>query len=58
MAVDEPPDIVARWFQEGINMATIGVDWSFMRQAINKSANEINKLLEKARKEVLKVGQI
>lgn len=45
MAVDDSPAAIVRWFGEGLSMATIGVDWALMRQAIKQTAAEVRGLL-------------
>ena len=46
MAVDDEAPSVLRWFREGIQMATIGLDWMFIRQGLNKRAIEVRALVE------------
>jgi 2-keto-3-deoxy-L-rhamnonate aldolase RhmA len=46
MAVDRSAAEVLRWVREGIQMATIGLDWMFMREGLNRRASEVRALIE------------
>ncbi len=46
MAVDDPAPEVLRWFREGVHMATIGLDWMFIREGLKQKAAEVRALVE------------
>ena len=46
MAVDSTPEEVMQRINQGIQLTTIGLDWMFMRNAINEQVGNIKKLME------------
>ncbi len=45
MAVDDPAPELKRWFDEGVQMVTIGLDWMFIREGVKQRVAEVRKLM-------------